>query len=58
MRQLDKVISRTESELKTLMKSTDKLQAYNIENQKLLLVDDKAVEKQLLFYQIDQTQRI
>ncbi len=57
MRQLDKVVTRTTAKLTALMESTDKLKAYNIECQKLLLIDDKTVEKQLLFHQIDQIQK-
>ena len=57
IRQLDKVVTRATAKLANLMESTEKLQAYNIESQNLLITDDRTVEKQLLFHQIDQIQK-
>ncbi len=56
MRQIDKIVSKTESKFKTLKKSTDKLQAYNTQTQNIL-IDDKTVEKQLLHHQIHQIRK-
>ena len=39
--------------METLLKNIESLKTYNIETQKQILVDDRTVERQLLYHQID-----
>ena len=59
--QMEKAVVRASAKLETLvetlLKNTESLKSYNIETQNSFLVDDKNVEKQLLFHQIDAIQK-
>ena len=54
---MEKAVVRASAKLETLLKNIESLKTYNIETQKLILVDDRTVEKQLLFNQIDQIRK-
>ena len=56
-RQIEKSVVRASAKIETLLKNIEFLKDYNIKTQKLLLLDDKTVEKQFLFHQIDQIQK-
>ena len=55
--QIEKSVVRASAKLETLLKNIESLKTYNIETQKLILVDDRTVEKQLLFHQTDAIQK-
>ena len=55
--QIEKSVVRATAKLKTLLQNIEDLKSYNIQTQKLILVDDRTVEKQVLFNQIDQIRK-
>ena len=55
--QNEKAAVRAEAKFKTLLNNIESLRSYNIETEKLILIDDRTVEKQLLFDQIDQIRK-
>ena len=55
--QIEKSVVRATAKLKTLLQNIEDPKSYNIETQKLILIDDRTVEKQLLFNQIDQIRK-